>query len=125
MSWMQPIKSEIILANIDPIFCSASSSLSSTFFTWVLVGHNWLELLVRILHVAQAEIQAIHERLVVKATVGRKHVEGIAVRERTEIERAFRKQRAALAARALQAREHELLGVGREGGRLLMRRAQP
>lgn len=80
-------------------------------------------MLVRILHVAQAEIQAIHERLVVKATVGRENVEGIAVWERTEIERAFRKQRA-LAARALQAREHKLLGVGRKGGRLLVRRAQ-
>jgi len=52
----------------------------------VLVGHNWLELLVRILHVVQAEIQAVHKGLVVEAAVGGEHVKGIAVLQRAEAE---------------------------------------
>lgn len=92
-----------------------------------LVSHDWLELLVRILHVAQAEIQAIHKRLVIKATVGRKHIKGIAVLQRAEAERAVAGEKSTLAALALQAGEHKFLGIGGECRGLLvllLRRAE-
>ncbi len=97
--------------------------LSFSFCQQSLVSHDRLELLVWILHVAETEVQAIHERLVVDAPVGREHVEGIAVLQRTEAERVFARERhASWAPLALQVGEHKLLGVGWERRCLLLLR---
>lgn len=81
-------------------------------------------MLVRILHVAQAEIQTVHEGLLIKAPIGCKHVKGIIVRERAEIEGRFPGEHCTWAALPLETGEHELLGVGRQGRGLLRLSAQ-
>ena len=92
-----------------------------------LVGHDWLELLVRILHVAQTEVEAIHKGLVVEAFVGRKHVKGIAVLQGAETWGALPGEHSSGAGWALEVGEHKLLGVrGKSRGLLLLlTQAQP
>lgn len=75
-------------------------------------------MLVRILHVVQAEIQAIHQGLLVESTIGRKNVKGIAVREVGQAQGTVPRKHPTRAALALQAGEHKLLGVGGQGGGL-------
>lgn len=87
----------------------------------MLVRHNRLELLVGILHVAQAEVEAIHQGLVVEASVGREHVKGLAVRQVAQAERALPGEHGSGAGLTREAgREHELFCVGGERGGLLL-----
>lgn len=93
-----------------------------------LVSHDWLELLVRILHVAQTEVEAIHNGLVIEASVGRKHIKGIVVLQRAETQGALAGERGSRAGLALEAGEHKLLGIrGERRGLLLLllTQAQP
>lgn len=81
-------------------------------------------MLVRILHVAQVEIQTVHEGLLIKAPIGCKHIEGIVERERAEIEGRFPGEHCTWAALTLEIGEHKLLGVRRQGRGLLRLTAQ-
>jgi len=85
-----------------------------------LVSHDWLELLVRILHVAQTEVEAIHKGLVVEAAIGRKHVKGIVVLQWAKPQGAFPWEHSSRAGLTLQAGEHKLLGIGGKSRGLLL-----
>ena len=89
-----------------------------------LISHDWLELLVRILHVVQTEVETIHKGLVVEASVGCKHVKGIVVLQWAEPQGALPGEHGSRAGLALEAGEHKLLGVGGQSRGLLLL-AQP